>query len=126
LNWDEEKRAIAVTDEGRMKLKDLSTVERALRELQPRSIDLSSCSALQTADGLRGLRSLEAIFLTDCAALKNVDGIAGSERLKKVYLFESPNVSAESLEALQRRLPKCYIVLPDGTGLKPPRKKDGD
>ena len=124
LSWDDGKRAIAVTDDGRMKLKDLRAVERALRELQPRSIDLSSCAALEKVDGVRGLRSLEAIFLTDCAALKNVDGVAGSDRLRKIYLFESMNVATESLEELQRRFPKSYIVLPDGTGLNPPRKKD--
>ena len=34
------------------RLKDLTAVQRALRELQPRSVDLSSCSAVHAADGL--------------------------------------------------------------------------
>lgn len=124
LSWDESTRAIAVTDEGRTKLKDLRSVVRALRELQPRSLDLSSCAVLQNADGLSGLRTLQAIYLTDCPALQNVDGIAASDQLKKIYLFESMHVSPQSLDALPRRFPKCYIVLPDGTGLNPPRDKD--
>ncbi len=125
LSWNEGKRAITVTDEGRTKLKDLTAVQRALRELQPRSLDLSSWSALQNVDGLRGLRALQAIHLTDCPALQNVEGIAASDRLKKIYLFESMNISPVSLNVLPRRFPKCYIVFPDGTGIIPPRDKDG-
>jgi hypothetical protein len=106
LSWDESKRAITVTDDGRTKLKDLTAIQGALRELQPRSLDLTSC-ALHVVDSLRGVRTLQAIYLTDCPALRNVDGIAASDQLKKIYLFESLHISPASLAALQRRFPKC-------------------
>lgn len=124
LSWDESTRAITVTDEGRTKLKDLTAVQRALRALQPRSLDLSSCSALHSVDGLRGLRSLQAIYLTACPALQNVDDLAASDQPQKIYLFESMHISPASLDALPRRFPQCYIVFPAGTGINPPRDKD--
>lgn len=126
LSWDEETREVEVTDEGRARLKDLSAVLGALRVIQPRSLDLSMCEVLQSADGLGEIRSLQAIYLSACPALKNVDGIAASDRLRKIYLFESANVSPASVDALVKRFPKCYLVLRDGTGINPPRDKGGD
>lgn len=123
LRWDEGTRAVTATEQAEAKLKNLSAVEAALRELQPRSLDLSSCAVLENVDGLRGVLSLEKIQLSACPALRSVDGISASDRMKKIYLFESTGISTESLEHLTRRFPACYLVLPDGTGLNPPREK---
>ena len=124
FTWDGSKRAIAVTDVGREKLTSLGGIQKAMRLLEPRTLDLTSCSLLAEVDGVRGVRSLQSINLSNCPALKNVDGVAGIDGLKKIYLFESPNVATESMDALEKRFPKSYIVLPDGTGLNPPRAKD--
>jgi len=63
------------------------------------------------------------VNLSECPVLQSADGIPTSATLKKVYLYLCPKVSADSLEALQKRLPKAYLVLPDGTGLNPPREQ---
>ncbi len=62
--------------------------------------------------------------LTDCLALQSVDGLTDLDQIKKINLFESSHIAPGSLDALQKRFPKCYLVLPDGTGLNPPRPKD--
>lgn len=123
LKWEESSHAITASDRAEAKLKDLAAVESAMRELQPRSLDLSSCAVLKNVEGLRGLLSLEKIQLSACPALRSVDGISASDRTKKIYLFQSVNISPESLDALAHRFPACYLVLPDGTGLNPPRDK---
>jgi hypothetical protein len=123
LNWNAEERSIEVTEAGQAKLKTLTEILPAVKELQVRELNLAGCKVLENVDGLRGLPDLQVINLSECPALKNVDGIAASKQMKKIYLFQSTNVAEESVDALVKRFPKCYLVLPDGTGLNPPREK---
>ena len=123
FTWEESTRALEITDEGRAKLRDLSAIQSALEILQPRTLDLTSCPLLENVDALRVLRTPVSINLCECPILKTVDGIPAASTLKKVYLFQSPHISTESLDAIEKRLPKIYLVLPDGTGLNPPREE---
>lgn len=121
--WDESSRRLEITDAARPAFRDLSAIQAALEALQPSELDLTSCPVLENVDGLRRLRGLRVVNLSECPVLKSADGIPTLPTLKKVYLHLCPSVSTESLESIQRRLPKAYLVLPDGTGLNPPRER---
>jgi hypothetical protein len=119
-------------------LRDLDSVASALRRVQPTTVILFNCYALQNVDGLRGMTKLRDLNLIGCTALQNVDGLrdlTGLRRvelsvcthlkdigalhsltgLKKLDLLECRAIPADSLRALRFALPNAFISFPDGT-----------
>ncbi|MBV9128455.1 MAG: hypothetical protein JO117_10250, partial [Verrucomicrobia bacterium] len=103
--WNGPNREIIVGQEGKS-IRTLDNLSAALHRLQPKSLNLSGCQALQNVDSLKGSSALENLFLFDCPALQNVDGLKGLSALKSLSLTGCralQNVDdLKELSALQR------------------------
>lgn len=71
-----------INDAKRSELRNLDTVANALRRVNPKSLDLYECSALQNVDGLKGLTKLDSLSLARCDGLQNLDGLKGLTTLR--------------------------------------------
>ena len=101
LNWSATARAVSINEWGKANLESLDGVERVLRRLQPRTLDLSGCGALQNVDVLKGLTSLQSLNLALCGALHDVDGLKGLTRLQSLDVTFCPALqNVDVLKAL--------------------------
>lgn len=98
--WNEEKaEVVAATAEAR-RIERLDPLVGAFHRLNPKSLNLSFCAALQKVDALKGRIGLQNLGLSICTALPK-----------------------ESWLPLQAALPKTRITFPDGSKAIPTEKK---
>ena len=89
--WEVEHLPWMMVDSERADgLRNLDGVASALRRINPESLRLEYCPALQNVDGLKGLTSLKNLSIIDCPVLQNLGGLKGLVSLKSLFIYGCP------------------------------------
>lgn len=98
--WTDSIRVWTMDYDQAAQLRNLEALAPALRRINPDSLTLAGCKALENVAALNGIAGLKSLELTGCPALRNVDSLKDITALEWLDLSRCP--SLQDVNGLKR------------------------